>query len=55
VQFLGASCGSALAGYLAQHWGRASLLAMNLALTLLWLIAACGMRSMRGPATSGTC
>ena len=55
VQFLGASCGSAIGGYLAQHWGRASLLAMNLALALVWLIAACGMRSMRGSSANQTC
>ncbi|MGH8636518.1 MAG: MFS transporter [Burkholderiales bacterium] len=45
VQFLGASCGSAFAGYLAQHWGRTSLLAMNLGLMAVWLLAAWGMRS----------
>ena len=45
VQFLGAACGAALGGYLAQHWGRASLLAMNLGLLSAWLLAAWGMRS----------
>ncbi len=44
VQFLGAACGSALGGYLAQHWGRASLLTMNLGLLAVWLLAAWGMR-----------
>jgi MFS family permease len=45
VQFLGAACGSTLGGYLAQNWGRAALLASNLALLLVWLVAA---RRMRG-------
>ncbi len=45
MQFLGAACGSALGGYLAQHWGRTSLLAVNLGLMIVWLIAAGGMRS----------
>jgi MFS family permease len=45
VQFLGAAWGSAFGGYLAQNWGRASLLAMNIVLMLVWLIAA---RRMRG-------
>jgi len=44
VQFLGAACGSALGGYLAQHWGRTSLLTMNLGLLVVWLLAAWGMR-----------
>ena len=50
VQFLGAACGSALGGFLAQHWGRAALLTVNLAMLLAWSVAACGMRS--GNATS---
>lgn len=44
VQFLGASFGSALGGYFAQHWGRGALLAMNLTMMLVWLVAAWGMR-----------
>jgi MFS family permease len=45
VQFLGAACGSALGGYLAQHWGRAALLGFNVAMLIVWLIAACAMRT----------
>jgi MFS family permease len=44
VQFLGAACGSALGGYLAEHWGRPSLLGTNVAMLLVWLVAAWGMR-----------
>jgi predicted MFS family arabinose efflux permease len=44
VQFLGAACGSALGGYLAEHWGRPSLLGANVAMLLVWLVAAWGMR-----------
>ncbi len=44
VQFLGASFGSSLGGYLAQHWGRVSLLAMNVTMMLVWLVTAWGMR-----------
>jgi predicted MFS family arabinose efflux permease len=50
VQFLGASCGSALGGYLAQHWGRPWLLGTNAAMLLVWLAAAW---RMRGPNVRG--
>jgi MFS family permease len=68
VQFLGASCGSALGGYLAQHWGRGSLLAVNVAMIVVWLATAWGMRSrdassirtfplppLDGPGAAGLC
>lgn len=44
VQFLGASCGSALGGYLAEHWGRPWLLGTNAAMLLVWLATAWRMR-----------
>lgn len=44
VQFLGAACGSALGGYLVEHWGREALLTVNAAMMLVWLAAAWGMR-----------
>jgi MFS family permease len=45
VQFLGASCGSAIGGYLAQHWGRPWLLSTNIAMLLVWAATAWGMRN----------
>jgi MFS family permease len=50
VQFLGASCGSAFGGYLAEHWGRPWLLGANVAMLLVWLAAA---SRMRGPDAHG--
>ena len=45
VQFLGAACGSAVGGYLAEHWGRPWLFGTNLAMLMVWFAAAWGMRS----------
>jgi predicted MFS family arabinose efflux permease len=44
IQFLGAAFGGALGGYVMQHSGRPALLGMNLALIVLWLAVASGMR-----------
>lgn len=44
VQFLGAAIGSAMGGYLMQHAGRAGLLWVNLAMTVIWLVVARGMK-----------
>jgi predicted MFS family arabinose efflux permease len=47
VQFLGASCGGALGGYLLQHLDKAGLVWANVGLTALWLAVASRQRGFR--------
>jgi MFS family permease len=46
-QFLGAFCGGALGGLTLQYWGGGAVIAVCLALTVLWLPVVFGMRTPR--------